>query len=115
MNGAVDQVPGTFGQCLAMALPFRRMRAVSTLCLRKDYTEALASVYSDRIARASKACLHAVVGQALTSLAHDPAIRKLPGKVGGLKDRHPMLSSGEDVTSISWGGKVRVEMHTPSP
>lgn len=46
----------------------------------------------------------AAAREALTSLAHDPAIRKFPGKVGGLKDRQPMLSSGEDVTSISWGG-----------
>lgn len=45
------------------------------------------------------------IEEALTSLAHDPAIRKFPGKVGGLNDRQPMLSSGEDVTSISWGGK----------
>lgn len=43
----LSQVPGTFGQCLAMVLPFRRMWAVSTLCLRKDHAEALASVHSD--------------------------------------------------------------------
>lgn len=37
----------------------------------------------------------------LTSFAHDPAIRKLPGSVGGLKARQPMLSSGGEATSIS--------------
>jgi hypothetical protein len=51
------------------------------------------------------------IERALTSLAHDPAIRKFPGKVGGLKDRQPILSSGEDVTSISWEGKVIIKMY----
>lgn len=38
-------------------------------------------------------------------------MRKFPGKVGGLKDRHPMLSSGDDVTSMSWGGKAVLNCH----
>ena len=42
-----------------------------------------------------------VVGEALTSLAHEPPIRKLPGMVGGLKARQLMLSSGGEVTSTS--------------
>lgn len=49
-------------------------------------------------------CPLSCTSQQRTSLAHDPAIRKFPGKVGGLKDRQPMLSSGEDVTSISFIG-----------
>lgn len=36
-------------------------------------------------------------------------MRKFPCKVGGLKDRQPMLSSGEDVTSMSCvGGEANV-------
>lgn len=41
----------------------------------------------------------------LTSFAHDPAIRKLPGNVGGLNAKQDMLSSGGDVTSISYKGQ----------
>lgn len=37
----------------------------------------------------------------LTSLAQDPPMRKFPGRVGGLKARQLMLSSGGDVTSTS--------------
>lgn len=40
--------------------------------------------------------------QRLTSLAHEPPIRKFPGIVGGLKAKQLMLSSGGDVTSTSY-------------
>lgn len=41
-------------------------------------------------------------------------MRKFPDKAGGLKDRQPMLSSGEDVTSISWRGKASIKTYTSS-
>ena len=42
--------------------------------------------------------------------------RKFPSKVGRLKDRQPILSSGEDVTSISfikWKWKLKVSQSHP--
>lgn len=72
---------------------------LGVICLGEDGAPA-----APKASKASPAQTHRRHTEgALTSLAHDPAMRKFPGKVGGLKDRQPMLSSGEDVTSISWG------------
>lgn len=47
----------------------------------------------------------------LTSLAQDPAIRKFPGMVGGLKARQLMLSSGGEVTSTSFKEMSRTQVN----